>query len=66
MVNQKQLSKKLKTTSKMVQRTRKILVQRNLNTPATPVVNNEQGGIAESNRKVVKEEFKAHGKIIER
>lgn len=50
----------------MVQRTRKILVQRNLNTPATPVVNNEQGGIAESNRKVVKEEFKAHGKIIER
>lgn len=35
-----------------------------MNTPTTPVVINEQDGLAETIRKIVKEEFKADEKIV--
>ena len=60
MVNQKQLSTKLKPTLKMTQIAGKTLTQKNLNTPATPVVDDKQEGFAGIIRKFVKEEFKAH------
>ena len=64
MVNQKQLSIKLKPTPKMILRTRKMSEQKKLNTPTTPVVIDEQDGLAETIIKIVKEEFKADEKIV--
>ena len=62
MVNQKRLSTKSKPTPKMALRTRKTSVQENLNT--TPLVNDEQDGLLEIIRKILKEEIKAHEKIM--
>ena len=64
MVNQKQLSTKLKSTPKMAQIAGKTLMQKKINTPATPVVNDKQEGFAGIIRKFVKEEFKAHEQIV--
>lgn len=64
MINQQQLSTKLKSTSKMSLGTRKTSVQEYVNTPTTSVVMDKQDGFTETIRKIEKEEFKARVKIV--